>query len=72
MCFAKFKENVWWKHKLCFVCEKRIDNLKRDNVTVVKLKYIQQVNFFKNNSLKKNSLKTWEKHEFGWVLIKKT
>jgi hypothetical protein len=32
------------KHKLCFVCEKRIDNLKRDNVTVVKLKYIKQVN----------------------------
>ena len=32
------------KNKLGFVCEKRIDNLKRDNVTVVKLKYIKQVN----------------------------
>ena len=32
------------KHKLCFVCEKRIENLKRDNVTVVKLKYKKQVN----------------------------
>ena len=31
-----------WHPKDCFVCKKRVDNLKRDNVTVVTLKYIQQ------------------------------
>ena len=30
--------------KLCFVCEKRIDILKRANVPVVKLKYNKQEN----------------------------
>jgi hypothetical protein len=39
------------------VCEKRFDNLKRDNVTVVKLKYIQQVN------KRKEFLDFFNKHE---------
>ena len=30
--------------RVCFVCEKRIDHLKRANVTVVNLKYIKQEN----------------------------
>ena len=31
------------KHKFCFVCERRIDNLKRENVKIVKLNYIKQI-----------------------------
>ena len=46
------KEN----HKFCFVCDKRIDSLKRANVPIVKLNYIKQedkrdifLSFFQKN-----------------------
>jgi hypothetical protein len=43
-------------HKFCFVCDKRIDHLKRANVPIVSLNYIKQedkreifLSFFRKN-----------------------
>ena len=43
-------------HKFCFVCDKRIDHLKRANVPIVSLNYIKQedkreifLSFFQKN-----------------------